>query len=124
MHEIPPDAPGRSPSGCPRRRDPAARLLGAALLWAALTQANLVVRGAGRVRPVDTPEKVFSGARADVLSASTGGRVVAVHFKEGDEVKEGALLIRLDTDHVDNQIAKQRRMIQATEEELANLRRL
>src|SRR5437868_14041317 len=62
-------------------------LLGAALLWAALTQANLVVRGGGRVRPLDTPEKVFSGARADVLSASSGGRVVAVHFKEADEVK-------------------------------------
>jgi multidrug efflux pump subunit AcrA (membrane-fusion protein) len=99
-------------------------LLGAALLWAALTQANLVVRGVGRVRPLDTPEKVFSGARADVLSASTGGRVVAVHFKEGDEVKEGALLIRLETDQLDNQIARQRRTIQATEEELANLRRL
>jgi multidrug resistance efflux pump len=59
-----------------------------------------------------------------VLSASTGGRVVAVHFKEGDVVEEGALLIRLETEQVDNQIARQRRTIQATEEELANLRRL
>jgi multidrug resistance efflux pump len=101
-----------------------AGLLGTALAWSALTPADLVVRAPGRVRPPDTPEKVFSAARAEVLSASTGGRVVAVHFREGDEVREGALLIRLETEHLDNEIAKQRRALQAVEEELANLRHL
>jgi multidrug resistance efflux pump len=99
-------------------------LLGTALAWSALTPADLVVRAPGRVRPVDTPEKVFSAARAEVLSASTGGRVVAVHFREGDEVAEGALLIRLETEHLDNEIAKQRRALQAMEEELANMSQL
>jgi multidrug efflux pump subunit AcrA (membrane-fusion protein) len=99
-------------------------LLLAAVLWSALTRANLVVRGAGRVRPVDSPEKVASAARPDVLSASTGGRVVAVHFREGDVVQQGALLIRLETEQLDNQIAKQRRSIQSIKEELANLSNL
>src|SRR5205823_14626960 len=33
-------------------------LVGAALLWAALTPANLVVLGQGRVRPATTPTRV------------------------------------------------------------------
>jgi multidrug efflux pump subunit AcrA (membrane-fusion protein) len=96
-------------------------LLIAAVLWSVLTRANLVVRGAGRVRPVDSPEKVVIAARPEVLSASTGGRVVAVHFREGDEVHKGALLIRLETEQLDNLIAKQRRTIRSAQEELSNL---
>jgi hemolysin D len=99
-------------------------LLGAAVAWAALTSADLVVRAGGRVRPVVTPRKVFNGVRGEVLSASTGGRVTEVHFHEGDEVKARTLLIRLETGHLDNDIAKQRRQVGAAEEELAKLRRL
>jgi multidrug resistance efflux pump len=99
-------------------------LLGAAVAWAALTPADLVVRAGGRVRPVVTPRKVFNGVRGEVLSASTGGRVAEVHFHEGDEVNAGALLIRLETGHLDNDIAKQRRQVGAAEEELARLQRL
>jgi multidrug resistance efflux pump len=99
-------------------------LLGAALAWSAMTRADLVVRAPGRVRPLATPKKVFSAARAEVLSASTGGRVVEVDFREGDQVKQGDLLIRLEAGHLDNEIAKQRRTIRSAEEELANLRNL
>jgi multidrug resistance efflux pump len=99
-------------------------LVGTALAWAGLAQADLVVRASGRVRPLDTPQRAFSAARGEVLSASTGGRVVEVFFQEGDRVQRGALLIRLATDHLDNDIAKQQRTIRAVEEELANLRHL
>jgi multidrug efflux pump subunit AcrA (membrane-fusion protein) len=99
-------------------------LLGTGLAWAALTPADRVVRATGRVRPLATPKKVFSAVRAEVLSASTGGRVIEVHFREGDQVKEGALLLRLDVEHLDKEIAKQRQTIQAVAEELANLRQL
>jgi multidrug resistance efflux pump len=47
-----------------------------------------------------------------------------VHFREGDEVRRGALLIRLETSHLDNDIAKKRQAIRAEEEELANLKHL
>src|SRR5262245_10933202 len=96
-------------------------LLGVALAWSALTRADLVVRAPGRVRPVATTVKVFPAVRGEVLSASTGGRVAAVHFREGDRVLRGAVLIRLETARLDNEIAKQRRSILAGEEELARL---
>jgi HlyD family type I secretion membrane fusion protein len=99
-------------------------LLGTALLWSALTKANLVVRGAGRIRPLTTPRKVLSAARGEVLSASTGGRVVEVNAREGDRVRRGDVLVRLETERLDNEIAKQGRAIRAGEEELANLTRL
>jgi multidrug efflux pump subunit AcrA (membrane-fusion protein) len=99
-------------------------LLGTAVAWAALTPADLIVRAAGRVRPVDTPTKVFYAIRGEVLSASTGGRVVEVRCREGDEVRKGALLIRLETDRLDNEIAKQRRQVEAAREEVADLQRL
>ena len=95
-----------------------------ALAWSALTQADLVVRAPGRVRPVTSPVKVFNAGRGEVLSASVGGRVVEVTCREGQEVRRGDVLIRLDTERLDNEIAKRQRTIQAGEEELAELGRL
>ena len=99
-------------------------LLGTALAWAAATRANLVVRAPGRVRPVATPVKVVNAARGEVLSASVGGRVVAVNFRDGDTVRRGDVLIRLETERLDNEIDQQRRAIRAGEEELAKLGQL
>jgi multidrug efflux pump subunit AcrA (membrane-fusion protein) len=96
-------------------------LLGAALAWSAATRANLVVVAPGRVRPVTTPEKVFNAARGEALSASAGGRVISVHFREGDEVMRGALLIRLETERLDNEMARQQRTLRAAETELVGL---
>jgi multidrug resistance efflux pump len=98
-------------------------LLAVAVTWAALTEADLVVRVPGRVRPVTTPVKVVAGANAETLSATSGGRVVAVHCREGDPVKQGQVLIELDTQQLDSEIARRRRMLSASEEELANLAR-
>ena len=101
-----------------------AALLGTGVLWAALTQANLVVRALGRVRPVTSPMKVVNGSSGEVLSASAGGRVIAVHVREGQEVRQGEILLRLDTARLDNELAKQRRTIQVGEVELAQLAHL
>jgi multidrug resistance efflux pump len=99
-------------------------LLGTALAWAAATRANLVVRASGRVRPVSTPKKVCYAARGEVLTTAVGGQVVEVNFREGDEVRQGALLIRLETSRLDNEIDKQRRLVRVAEEELAKLDQL
>ncbi|MFO0888238.1 MAG: HlyD family efflux transporter periplasmic adaptor subunit [Isosphaeraceae bacterium] len=99
-------------------------LLVSAVAWAALTEANLVVRAPGRIRPVSTITKVYVATRGEVLSASVGGRVAEVRFREGDRIKRGELLIRLETGRLENEVAKQRRTIRAGEEELANLNRL
>ena len=98
-----------------------AALLGTGVLWSALTQANLVVRAPGRVRPVTSPMKVVNGGSGEVFSASIGGRVVEVHVREGQEVRQGEVLLRLDTARLDNELTKQRRTIQVGEGELAQL---
>jgi multidrug resistance efflux pump len=99
-------------------------LLSSALSWAAWTQADLVVRAGGRIRPVSTPKRVVCAARGESLSASVGGKVTAVGFREGDEVHRGDVLVRLDTAHLDNDIARRKQTIRTGEEELAKLARL
>jgi multidrug efflux pump subunit AcrA (membrane-fusion protein) len=94
-------------------------LVGTALGWSAATRATLVVQGSGRIRPVTTPVRVYSAARGEALSASAGGRVAEVNCHEGDQVKRGEVLIRLDTGRLDNEVARQARLIRAGEEELA-----
>jgi multidrug resistance efflux pump len=96
-------------------------LLASVVAWAALTRANLVVRGPGRVRPVTTPVKVFNAAYGEVLSASAGGRVIEVNFRPGDVLDRGAVLVRLEIRRLENQIAEQSRMIRSGEDELARL---
>jgi multidrug efflux pump subunit AcrA (membrane-fusion protein) len=95
--------------------------LGAALAWSALTPASLVVKAQGRVRPVTEPTKVFNAGSGETLSASSGGRVVEVRFHEGDEVKKGDVLVRLDTQRLDQDIVKIKQAIGAGEEEVRKL---
>src|SRR4051812_41336763 len=99
-------------------------LIATALGWAAATRATLVVQGLGRIRPVTTPVQVYSAARGEALSASVGGRIMEVHCQEGDQVRRGQVLIRLETGRLDNEIARQARLIRAGEEELAQLDQL
>src|SRR5262249_33401566 len=97
-------------------------LLGTALVWAAVTEADLVVRAAGgQVRPVNPPRQVFLDFSGDVPSTSLGIAVVAVKYQQGDLVKEGAELILLDTKRLDYEIGKLRLTIAEGEKELAQL---
>lgn len=95
-------------------------LLGCVLLsalgWSALTRANLVVLAQGRVRPEEIPTRVFTPSGADY-----DGRVAAASFDEGAVVRQGDVLVRLDTTRIDNSIARVERTIAAGEQELANL---
>src|SRR5262245_15222633 len=90
-----------------------AGLLGAALAWVAGTRADLVVRAPGRVRSVTSPLKVLSPGRGEVFSTGLGGRVVQVNFAEGEAVSQGQVLLRLDTERLDTEIAKSEQVIQA-----------
>jgi HlyD family type I secretion membrane fusion protein len=96
-------------------------LLGTAVAWSALTQADLVVRASGRVRPISAPTKVIYTPRGEGAATGLGGRVAEVYFKAGDEVRAGDVLLRRDTERLDNEIARRRRTIRTAEEELANL---
>ncbi|MGE0759801.1 MAG: HlyD family secretion protein [Pirellulaceae bacterium] len=91
-------------------------LLAAAVTWAAVVEANLVVRAAGRLRTVEIPTRIYTSACAEL-----DGRVVEAPFVEGDAVRCGDTLVVLDTQPIDNQIAKLQRTIDGAEEELHNL---
>jgi HlyD family secretion protein len=99
-------------------------LLGTAVLWAALTEAHLVVRVGGRVRSRTLPQEVVYGTGGEAFRSPAEGRVVAVAVRPGDTVRQGQLLIQLDTEALDNEIAKHQRTIRTGEEELAGLDRL
>ena len=98
-------------------------LLAAALIWMVVTKANLVVRAPGRVRPVSGPDVTCDDV-SDQISCEVAGRVVEVNVNEGDEIRKGDVLVRLDTQRVENQIAGLERTIQAEEEELQKLEHL
>jgi hemolysin D len=72
-------------------------ILGGALVWAALTPVNLVVRATGRVRSTAATTQVFAPA-----ATKLEGRIAAVYFQEGDRVTPGAVLLQLNTERLDN----------------------
>lgn len=90
--------------------------IGVALVWAALTPATLVVRSTGRVRPVAQTAPVFAPAttKADL-------RIARVLHREGDRVARGAPLAVLDTQRLENDVARLTRTIATTDAELAKL---
>lgn len=95
-------------------------VFGSAVLWAHLTEANEVIRAPGRIRSTkDSRPVVFTG-RGE-LFASGGGVVVEVIHREGDVVSRGAVMLRLDTEHLDHEIRKRRHTITSMERELINL---
>ncbi len=97
-------------------------LVVAAVLWAASTEADLVVRAPGRVRPMIQSEQLpDAAAEESKVSPLRGGRVIEVHVQEGDQVRQGDVLIRLNTERLDNDIAKQRQLIEAGENRLVKL---
>jgi membrane fusion protein, hemolysin D len=98
-----------------------ATLLATVLVWSAATKVDLVVRASGRVRPVASPLKLGSG---EALGASVGRRIIEVNFHEGQEVRGGDVLVRLDTEQLDNEIAKRQRAVQTGDRELAELNQL
>jgi HlyD family secretion protein len=98
-----------------------ATLLGTALSWSALTEADLVVRAPGQVRPVTSPVKVFLPTLGGVATVSLGARVVEVRMQRGDRVSQGDVLLRLDTEQLDIEIAKQQGAVAAGKKELREL---
>lgn len=94
-------------------------LVGAAVVWAILAKVSLVVVAQGRVRPIETPQRIFPA-----ITAHLEGRVSEVFFKEGDRVASGDVLLQLDTSKLDNEIAKHTHEIAAGKSELAELRQL
>ncbi len=97
-------------------------LLATALAWSVATQANLVVRSYGPRAPGGhAREGLQRGPRRDLERDRSAGASPQVNARVGDVVRQGDVLVRLETARLDNEIAKQDRTIRAGEEELAKL---
>lgn len=94
----------------------AAATVAAAAIWAGVTEANLVIRGAGRVRPVTESTRIFISANPQL-----NGRIAELNVREGSQVRRGDVLLRLDASQLENNIDKVQRTIRLAEEELLNL---
>jgi multidrug resistance efflux pump len=80
-------------------------LVGGAIAWAALTEAELVVRAPARVRARAAPHVAFTASSGERVMAQTAGRVATVLVREGARVKAGDRLAILGTEHLANDLA-------------------
>ena len=69
--------------------------------WASYPDMVLLAGGT----PVSVPTKIYSFGNSEVLSASTGGRAIEVHYRQGDLVHKGDVLIRMETERLETDIA-------------------
>ena len=60
-----------------------ASLVAAAVVWAALTEADLVVRAPARVRARSAPQLSFTASSGEQVAAATAGRVDRVVVVQG-----------------------------------------
>lgn len=90
---------------------------------------TVVAAASGRVEETVTNTRAgtVKARRRAQLSPQVGGRVVAIPFREGARVREGDVLLRLDADLPEAQVAVTRRELQAAraerEQSCANARR-
>jgi multidrug resistance efflux pump len=98
--------PRRPPSAVVGTVVALALLLGSVITWAALTEADLVVRGPARVRARVAPRIAFSSNSGEQIYALSSGRVGQVLVAEGAAVRAGDLLAALDTTELGNDVAR------------------
>lgn len=84
----------------------------AAVLWMSFSKIDQVATAQGVIRPA---------GKAKTVSHTEGGRVARILVKDGDQVREGQELIVLDSEQVDQEIAKSRAVFLALSGELARL---
>ncbi len=112
----------------PRFVHGAAFLLGffllAVFVWSAVVRADVVVRSRGRIRPIFGLQTDLSSVSGERIHAAVEGRVAEVRPGAGDLVRQGDVLVRWETDRLENEIARRERTLQALRDEIATLERL
>lgn len=99
-------------------------LIGSTLIWSYLSRVDIVVKAPGLIRPLHAPDSGHDGLGGHRVASLLGGRVMEITIREGDTVKRDDLLIRLETDSLDNEINGLSQRILSGEQEMAQLRRL
>lgn len=85
-------------------------LLIAAIIWACLSQIDVVITASGSVQPV---------GNLNVVKTYSNGTVKSINVAEGDFVEQGDILIELDSETLDidvNQLQNQRKILEAQRE--------
>jgi adhesin transport system membrane fusion protein len=83
------------------------------VIWSSLAEIDEVTRGNGRVIP---------SRQIQVIQSQDGGVVTELLVREGDEVKKGQLLVRLDQTRSESTFRENRAEYQALEVKVARLR--
>ncbi len=100
-------------------------LVAAAVIWAALTRAELVVVAPGRVRPLgDGRWGTSTPAEGRPVVAAVPGRVARIAVDEGALVREGDVVVILEDPSLDDELGLARRRLRTSEGELAELEAL
>lgn len=99
-------------------------LIGGALIWSYVSRVDIVVKAPGLIRPLHAPDSGHDGLGGHRVASPVGGRVMEITIREGDTVKREDLLIRLDTESLDNEINGLSQRILSGEQAMAQLRRL
>ncbi|TDG15255.1 HlyD family type I secretion periplasmic adaptor subunit [Seongchinamella unica] len=82
------------------------------VIWAALAEIDEVTRGQGKVIP---------SRQVQVIQSQDGGVVTEILVREGDEVKQGQLLVKLDQTRSQSSFRENRAEFQALAVKLARL---
>ncbi|HUJ60442.1 MAG TPA: HlyD family efflux transporter periplasmic adaptor subunit [Kofleriaceae bacterium] len=77
-----------------------------AIAWAAVTEADVVVRAPARVRARSAPKLSFTETSGEQVAAAIAGRVAKVAVVEGQTVKAGDVLATLDSEQLQNDRAR------------------
>lgn len=97
-------------------------LIGSAFLWSYFSRVDVVVKAPGLIRPLHATDSGREGSGGHRVASPVGGRVTEITIREGDTVKRGDLLVRLDTESLDNRIDGLSEQIVSDEQALAQLR--
>lgn len=82
-------------------------LLIGAIIWACVSEIDVVITASGSVQPI---------GNLNVVKTYSGGTVKSINISEGDFVKQGDVLIELDTEALKidvNQLEKQRKILES-----------
>ena len=82
-------------------------LLIAAIIWACVSKIDVVITASGTIQPI---------GNLNVVESYTGGTVKSINTSEGTHVKEGDVLIELDTESLEideNQLNSQKKILES-----------
>jgi len=96
-------------------------LLLASTVGAFFAWVDLGVTAPVRIRPDGASLNDLDGVSGERISAGVSGRVAEVRCREGDEVRRGDVLVRLETSKLETEIARAETEEKSLAEEIGNL---